>query len=304
MSLQPQWDPITRIGAEEMSASAFRAFATLVHPDTVSDRFAVDFVEEADSAVLQRLAHAAPDVAVDDPRQWLTDGAFVAARTRYFDDFARAAGLAGIGQIVLLGAGLHTRAHRLDWADGTTVFDIDEPAVIAVKTAVLQRVNADTAAAYQPVGADVMAGWGGVRTGWPVALQRAGFDPSRPTAWVVESVLSRLSTGGQQRLMRAVAALSGARSMLAVDYLDVPDVTLALMDDIAGVRTWRSLDMMADVADVPPTGSGPAVPRLLRRLGWTLTTTSSVEVLHRYGLPQYGSAEALSNHMRFIAAAR
>ena len=52
---------------------------------------------------------------------------YQAVRTHYFDDYFDAAVRAGIRQVVILAAGLDSRAYRLDWPAGTTVFEIDQP---------------------------------------------------------------------------------------------------------------------------------------------------------------------------------
>ena len=55
-------------------------------------------------------------------------------RTRFFDDFLRHATFEeGMAQVVLLGAGLDTRALRLPWLAGTAVFEVDQPGVLDYK---------------------------------------------------------------------------------------------------------------------------------------------------------------------------
>src|SRR5690606_4919647 len=49
---------------------------------------------------------------------------WLAVRTRFFDDHLLAAARAANRQVVLVGAGLDTRAHRLDWPDDTQVFEV------------------------------------------------------------------------------------------------------------------------------------------------------------------------------------
>lgn len=49
-------------------------------------------------------------------------------RTRFFDDYLRQAAATGCGQVVLLAAGLDTRAYRLAWPAGTHLFELDLPA--------------------------------------------------------------------------------------------------------------------------------------------------------------------------------
>src|SRR4029078_11047931 len=49
---------------------------------------------------------------------------YQAVRTHYFDGYFKAAVRTGIRQVVILAAGLDSRAYRLDWPAGTTVFEI------------------------------------------------------------------------------------------------------------------------------------------------------------------------------------
>jgi methyltransferase (TIGR00027 family) len=62
---------------------------------------------------------------------------FQAARTKYFDDYFRRATDAGVRQVVILAAGLDSRAYRLDWPAGTTIFELDRPQVLDFKREVL-----------------------------------------------------------------------------------------------------------------------------------------------------------------------
>jgi len=63
------------------------------------------------------------------------------ARTRYFDAHFRAAAEAGVRKFVLLAAGLDSRAYRLDWATGTTVFELDQPRVLEFKRQTLEQCD-------------------------------------------------------------------------------------------------------------------------------------------------------------------
>ncbi len=58
-------------------------------------------------------------------------------RTRFFDDYLRTATVAGCRQVVLLAAGLDSRAFRLPWPDDVRVFELDLPEVLAFKEAEL-----------------------------------------------------------------------------------------------------------------------------------------------------------------------
>ncbi len=59
-------------------------------------------------------------------------------RTRYIDDAVQAALAQGIGQLVILGAGLDTRAYRLPGVERVQVFEVDLPTVQTDKIKKLQ----------------------------------------------------------------------------------------------------------------------------------------------------------------------
>ena len=85
---------------------------------------------------------AAADVD-DDESGWKLEHMPIAmaVRTRFFDAFFRDATQAGIRQAVILASGLDARAYRLDWPAGMTVFEVDQPEVIAFKTTTLAELG-------------------------------------------------------------------------------------------------------------------------------------------------------------------
>jgi hypothetical protein len=144
------------------------------------DRFAAAFVSAAGGGVAAATAGVPPGASE-----------FLAIRTRFFDDQARAACTAGIRQVVLLAAGLDCRAFRLDWPAGVRVFELDLPDVFAFKVPVLAAAGARPRCARVAVAADLRAEWTGALT--------AGFDPGAATGWLAEGLLpylaARTSTG-------------------------------------------------------------------------------------------------------------
>lgn len=54
-------------------------------------------------------------------------------RTRFWDDALLDAQDDGVSQVVILAAGMDARAYRLPWRAGTTVYEVDQPQVIAAK---------------------------------------------------------------------------------------------------------------------------------------------------------------------------
>src|SRR6478736_3667398 len=79
------------------------------------------FLSEASRQAAERVSSRFP--AVKD---------MVKTRTRYFDDMLVAQIAAGIGQVVILGAGLDTRAVRKR-SPGVRYFEIDDPATMELK---------------------------------------------------------------------------------------------------------------------------------------------------------------------------
>jgi len=64
-------------------------------------------------------------------------------RIRFFDDFLqRVTREDSIRQVVLMAAGLDTRAYRLNWSSGTTFFELDQPAVLREKEQTLRSAGA------------------------------------------------------------------------------------------------------------------------------------------------------------------
>jgi methyltransferase (TIGR00027 family) len=108
-------------------------------------------------------------------------------RTRYFDDFLlRMTREQAIRQVVLMAAGLDTRAYRLDWPAQTRLFELDQPQVLTYKEQILASAGAKPTCERYTIAVDL--------TGlWTDLLKGAGFDPQQPTIWVLEGFLVYLT---------------------------------------------------------------------------------------------------------------
>ncbi|MDT5016798.1 MAG: hypothetical protein QOD39_2958 [Mycobacterium sp.] len=133
---------------------------------------------------------------------------FQGARTRYFDTYFRNAAMDGVRQIVLLAAGLDSRAYRLPWPDGTTVFELDQPQVLEFKRETLGDTRPSAQRREIPVD---------LRNDWPQALRDSGFEPGRPSAWIVEGLLLYLPATAQERLFTGIDSLGSPGSHLAIE---------------------------------------------------------------------------------------
>jgi methyltransferase (TIGR00027 family) len=95
-----------------------------------------------------------------------------AIRTRFFDEFLlREATERHVDQIVLVAAGLDTRAFRLAWPAQTHLFELDQPEVLAYKRAILDRIGAEPVAHLRSVAIDL-------RTAWADALTHRSWLPA------------------------------------------------------------------------------------------------------------------------------
>jgi methyltransferase (TIGR00027 family) len=165
------------------------------------DRFAAAFVSAAGGEVAE--AAALP----------FGTSEFLAIRTRFFDDQARAACEAGIRQVVLLAAGLDCRAFRLDWPDGARLLELDLPEMFAFKEPVLASVSAVARCERVVVPVDL-------RGSWADALTAAGFDPGLATVWLAEGLLPYLDRADRDRLLATVTELSAPGSRAVFDHID------------------------------------------------------------------------------------
>jgi methyltransferase (TIGR00027 family) len=138
----------------------------------------------------------------------------VVLRTRFFDDYLAQATARGVRQIVLLAAGLDTRAYRLVWPDGVRIFELDLPDVLAFKRRVLAVRGGEPRAQRREVEADL-------RLDWPTALTEAGFRPTEPTAWLLEGLLIYLSADEVIRMLTVLGTLSAPGSEIAFEFDDM-----------------------------------------------------------------------------------
>jgi methyltransferase (TIGR00027 family) len=132
----------------------------------------------------------------------------IVVRTRFFDD---ALLRNSRPQVVIIAAGMDSRAYRLAWPAGTTVFELDQSAVI--------RAKADVLADDQPSAKRVAIGVDLAADDWPSVLTASGFDPNTPTVWLIEGLLQYLDETAVLALFERVTALSARGSVLLYDIV-------------------------------------------------------------------------------------
>ncbi len=206
------WAITELVGATALGVAAARAVETAGPDPLIRDDFARTLVSSAGPA-WARLAD--PELAWldDDPhgqRAHRLGIDYQAVRTHFFDEYFENAVGAGIRQVVILAAGLDSRAYRLNWPAGTAVYEIDQPKVLGYKTGIFESHGAVPTARRRPVPVDL-------RDDWPAALAAAGFDRTQPTAWLAEGLLPYLPSDAQDRLFEMFTALSAPGSQVAIE---------------------------------------------------------------------------------------
>ncbi len=205
------WDITESVGATALSVAAARAVETRSDDPLIRDPFAYLLVSTAGQP-WERLASSLEWIGDDDHGRRAHRLAidYQAVRTHYFDSYFADAVGAGIRQVVILAAGLDSRAFRLEWPAGTSVYEIDQPQVVAYKTSTLESAGAAPTAERRTVQVDL-------RDDWAAALTAAGFDSGQPTAWLAEGLLPYLPAEAQDRLFEIVTGLSAPGSRVAVE---------------------------------------------------------------------------------------
>ncbi|HEY9303024.1 MAG TPA: SAM-dependent methyltransferase [Mycobacterium sp.] len=228
-------------------------------------------------------------------------GSYAAARTKWFDEFFIAAGANGIEQAVILAAGLDARAWRLPWIQGSVVYEIDQPQVLAFKADVLAKHGTEPATAYRAVPIDL-------RADWPAALREAGFDPSTPTAWATEGLLPYLPASGQDLLFERVAELSADGSRIAVEafsrnfdaeYLERRREHLRRALEEAGQSSDTNVPETADLWFIEERTD---LAQWLSDRGWAVTAIEALKLMDRYDRRPEGELAELSPRSVFIEA--
>jgi methyltransferase (TIGR00027 family) len=274
------WDLASSVGATATMVAAARALASREPDALIDDPYAEPLVRAVGIDFFVRMLDGDLDLSQfpdgsPERVQAMTNG--MAVRTRFFDDHCLAAAAAGVRQVVILAAGLDSRAYRLAWPDGTVVYELDQPAVIDFKTRTLADLGARPTATRRTVAVDL-------RDDWPAALAQAGFDASQPTAWLAEGLLIYLPAEAQDRLFDQITAQSVPGSAVATEYAPgIIDFDAEKAREMSEILRERGLDL--DMPSLVYPGQRSHVMEYLTGLGWTVTGTPRDDLLTAAGLP-------------------
>jgi methyltransferase (TIGR00027 family) len=304
------WAITESVGATALGVAASRAAESSREDRLFEDPFAQVFIDAAgEGAWTMAAGGTLPDGLVElDPQmpaRMRAMGDYVAARTVFFDEFFMRAARAGLRQAVILAAGLDARAWRLDWPQGATVYELDQPKVLEFKTETLRATGAQPRAVLTNVAIDL-------RQDWPDALRRAGFDDSVPTAWSAEGLLPYLPAEAQELLFERIQTLSAPGSRIAVEAIGSFDAD-SLAQQRAMMKKYRAAVLesgttesaeFTDIADLVYLDERTDIVDWLGAHGWAVEATTSLDLMAQNNRP---AAEGLDNAMPqsvFITAER
>ncbi|MFI8205504.1 class I SAM-dependent methyltransferase [Streptomyces sp. NPDC085937] len=260
------------VGLTALLVAASRAVETHRDDSLAQDPFAEHFVRAAPACTHWpvRIEEVADG---DDNPLWGRFARYFGLRTRVLDDFVLGSVGAGPRQVVLLGAGLDTRAFRLDLPSDSVVFEIDRAGVLAFKERVLTDLSAAPKAKRVPVPVDLREDWAG-------ALTAAGFDPAAPSVWLAEGLLFYLPGPAETYLVDTVDRLAAGGSALAFEAKLEKDL-LAYRDSATYTATRDLIGI--DLLHLFDKGPRPDSAGALSAKGWSTSTHTPFEFTRQHG---------------------
>jgi methyltransferase (TIGR00027 family) len=275
------WDIASSVGTTAVMVAVARAVETGSPDPLIRDPYAELLVTGAATGVWEALlddAVVAKAEAIDPETAAVFHHmrGYQAVRTHFFDSYFADAVAAGIRQVVILAAGLDSRAYRLDWPAGTVVYEIDQPKVLAYKSETLAAHGATPSADRRPVAIDL-------RQDWPAALCAAGFDPATPTAWLAEGLLMYLPADAQDRLFEQITQLSAPKSRVAAETAanQADERREEMRERFKKVADELGLEQTVDVQDLIYHEDRAVLRDWLDDHGWRATALPSQDEMRR-----------------------
>ncbi|OBF11950.1 SAM-dependent methyltransferase [Mycobacterium sp. ACS4054] len=302
------WDIKTSVGSTAVMVAAARAVETERPDALIRDPYAKLLVTNAGAGVLwehmldPEVAAKIEALDADSAAHLEHMRSYQAVRTHFFDNYFKDAIAAGIRQVVILASGLDSRAYRLDWPAGTTVYELDQPEVLAYKATTLAENGATPSAERREVAIDL-------RQDWPAALRAAGFDPTQRTAWLAEGLLMYLPAEAQDRLFTLIGELSPAGSRVSAETAPnhVEERRQLMRERFRKVADEIGLEETVDVGELMYRDDNRAdVAEWLNEHGWRATAEHSIDAMRRLGrlienVPMTDDKDAFSD---FVIAER
>jgi methyltransferase (TIGR00027 family) len=164
------------------------------------------------------------------------------ARTRLIDDIA-SEGAPTVSQVVILGAGFDTRAHRLPALAGVPVFEVDHPATQAAKRSVVESLGLSSAmVTYVAVDFE--------RQSLEQQLRAAGLRTGMSTLFIWEGVTNYLSDSAVDETLLSIGRLAGPGGVLVFTYVDA-----GVLDGSVSFSAWSQAMLVVSWATVASCSS-------------------------------------------------
>ncbi len=190
------------------------------------------------------------------------NGLSIVIRTRFFDDFLqRVTGQYAIRQVVLMAAGLDTRAFRLTWPEQTRIFELDQPQVLKDKEQVLTAAGAQSTCERKTLPINLI-------NSWSESLPQAGFHSSQPSVWLLEGFLVYLREENITRILDEITHLASPGSWIGFDTINHTMLTSPW------TRQW--IEALTN-AGTPWIGTLDDPEAFLAERGWKTTLTQTGE---------------------------
>lgn len=191
-------------------------------------------------------------------RQQLHQRPRIAIRTRYFDAYlASCLGQLPTAQLVMLGAGMDSRVYRLPAiAPRHSVFEVDVKACFDVKAHLLSLLQPEPVprCALRRVATDLS------KPRWMDALLDAGFNPKRPTVWLLEGLVYYQDEVRVSKLLREVRVLSAPASCIGLSAVtrvgDSRRFVSSMMDPIVSLSNAGFNSCYVDILGGPNANYG------------------------------------------------
>jgi methyltransferase (TIGR00027 family) len=275
------WDIASSVGTTAVMVAAARAAETGSIDPLLRDPFAEPLVSTPELAELRANVASSWVKGPDGEDQYQYMVTYQAVRTHFFDAYFESAVASTIRQVVILAAGLDSRSYRLDWPDGTVVYELDLPKVLAYKASTLAAHGAKPVTTRREVAVDL-------RHDWPKALRDAGFDPAQPTAWLAEGLLPFLTGPAQDVMFERINLLSAAGSRIAVEAFGVDTALKVSVDKhrarVRSMHEQKGEDAGFDPGDLWYGDDGRSdASEWFAVHGWTTDATDSRDEAVRLG---------------------
>ncbi|WP_022667553.1 SAM-dependent methyltransferase [Desulfospira joergensenii] len=165
------------------------------------------------------------------------NGAIV-ARIRFIDEYVKTCIEKGFKQMVVIGAGYDTRAHRIDGAkENLSVFEVDHPLTQETKIKTIKTIFGSLPGhvTYVPM----VFG----REQLDEKLSGAGYKRGLKTLFIVEGLLMYIPPAAVEALLRVITGISSAGSALVADYFHTD-----VIEGTSGLREAKALKQFVEKA--------------------------------------------------------